>query len=86
LTWEQKRFLDDWEEDIRQTMPEGERGNPDHRRITKNSIIRVLVEILRQIKITVDARNFRNEGDLLNALFEDLRKKIAESWSSEVTD
>ena len=86
LTWEQKRFLDDWEEDIRQTMPEGERGNPDHRRITKNAIIRVLVEIVRQLKITVDAQNFHNEGDFLNALFEALCKKITELRSSEVTD
>lgn len=78
LTWEQKRFLDDWEEDIRQTIPEGERGNPDHRRITKNSIMRVLVEVVHQLKIKVDARNFRNEGDFLNALFEALCKKIIE--------
>lgn len=84
LTWEQKRFLDDWEEDIRQAMPEGDRDNPKHRRITKNSIIRVLVEIIRQLEIRVNAKGFRNEGDLLEALFEALRKKLTELRTSEV--
>ena len=84
LTWEQKRFLDDWEEDIRQAMPEGDRGNPDHRRITKNSIIRVLVEIVRQLEIRVNAKGFHNEGDLLEALFEALSKKLTELQTSEV--
>ena len=36
LTTSQKRFLDDLEEDIRETMPEGERNNPDSKRRDKD--------------------------------------------------
>ena len=85
LTWEQKRFLDNLEEDIRQSMPEGERGNPNHRRITKNSIIRVVIEIIKQLELTVDSSHFRNEGDLLTAIFEALEKKVTELRTSEVS-
>jgi hypothetical protein len=86
LTTSQKRFLDNLEEDIRETMPEGERGNPYSKRITKNSIIRVMVEIMRQLDIKVDARHFQNEGDLLQALFEALCCKVTELRSQEVTE
>lgn len=84
LTGDQKRFLDTFEEDIRQDMPELERDNPDHRRITKNSVIRVLVELVRQLDLTVDARQFRNEGDLLQALFAALFDKVTEFQTPEV--
>lgn len=86
LTGEQKRFLDEMEETIRQKMPEGERDNPLSRRITKNSIVRVLVEIFRQLRLRVDASNFRNEGDLLEALFEKLLQQVTDLGTSEVTD
>ena len=84
LTGEQKRFLDDLEEDIRQGMPEGERGNPTYRRITKNSVVRVLVEIVRQLDLKVDASSFRNEGDLLKAIYDALSEKLPKLRSSEV--
>ncbi len=86
LTAEQKRFLDNWEEDIRQAMPEGERRNPTYKRITKNSIMRVLVEIFRQLEIPVDATHFRNEQDLMQTLFDGLCQKVAALRSPEVTE
>lgn len=86
VTGEQKRFLDEMEETITQAMPEGERGNPDHRRITKNSIMRVFVEIFRQLRLKVDASRFRNERDLLEALFEELLDRVTELRTSEVRD
>ena len=38
----------------------------------------VLIEIARQLAIRVDAGNFRNEGDLLLAVVEELRRKFHE--------
>jgi len=86
LTWEQKRFLDDWEEEIRQAMPEGERDNPESKRITKNSIMRVLVEIVMQLGVKVDASRFRNESDLLQSLFREICRRVTELQSTEVTE
>lgn len=86
LTGEQKRFLDEMEETIRQQMPEGERDNPMSKRITKNSIVRVFVEIFRQLRLKVDASNFKNESDLLEALFAKLLHKVTNLRTSEVTD
>src|SRR5688572_18702954 len=84
ITGEQKRFLDDLEEDIRQAMPEGDKSNPESQRITKNSIIRAMLEIARQLKLKVDGKAFHNENDLLHALFEELARQLPNSRSSEV--
>jgi hypothetical protein len=86
LTWEQNKYLDDMEALIGRDAPEGEKSDPAYRRITKNSIIRVLVEIIRALDIQVDASRFKNERDLLNAIYEALRKRTAEHQTSRVTD
>jgi hypothetical protein len=78
LTKDQKRYLNDLEEEISQAMPEIERDNPEFQRLTKNSIIRVLVEIIRQLDIRVDASQFHNEGDLLQALYSKIRERLAQ--------
>jgi len=77
LTWEQNRYLDDLVSEITRAMPEGERSDPQYKRITKNSIIRALVEIVRRLKLRVDAKNFRNERDLAQALAEALSKSMS---------
>jgi hypothetical protein len=79
LTWEQNRYLDDLVSEITRAMPEGERSDPQYKRITKNSIIRVLVEIMRRLGLKVDAKNFRNERDLAQALAEELSKSMSKS-------
>lgn len=83
LTREQKRYLDDLEEEISNAMPDIERDNPEFQRLTKNSIIRVLVEIAMQLDMRVDASAFHNEGDLLQAVFTALKEKFA---TPKVTD
>src|SRR5687768_7202703 len=40
LTKDQKRYLDDLEEEISLAMPDIERNNPEFQRLTKNSVIR----------------------------------------------
>lgn len=84
LTREQLRFLQDTEDDIRETMPEIERNNPEHRRITKSAIVRVFVEIFRQFDPKIDASRFYNEHDLMNALFKQLLDQLPKSRSSAV--
>jgi len=84
ITGEQKRFLDDLEEDIRQAKPEGDLTNPDYQRITKNSIIRALIEIARQLEIKLNASTFQNENDLLQDLFEELNRKVPNFRSPKV--
>lgn len=86
LTYEQKRFLDDLEETIRQQMPEGERNNPEYRRITKNSIIRIFVEIFRQLDLRIKADQFKNETDLLTSLYDELLLKLTNLRTSELTE
>ncbi len=86
ITGEQKRYLDDLEEDIRQSMPEIERDNPAHQRITKNSFIRVLLEIARQLDLRVTGEHMHNEADLLQAVFETLQTKLPDFRSSEVPE
>ena len=85
VTRDQRRFLDDWEDLIRDKMPEGERNNPDSKRITKASIIRAFVEIFRQLNLQIDPKNFRNEIDLMNEIYAELKDKVTKSVSSEVT-
>jgi hypothetical protein len=84
LTREQLRFLQELEDDIRDRMPEIERDNPEHRRITKSAIVRVLVEMFRQFDLPVDARKFRNEHDLMKELHRQLVNALRKSGSSEV--
>lgn len=86
LTGEQKRFLSDLEDKIRADMPEGEANNPDSKRITKNSIVRVFVEIFRQLNLNFDASRFMNENDLLKALYKSLQDKLTNFRTSEVTE
>lgn len=78
LTWEQNKYLDDLEAFIGRDAPEGDKSDPGYRRITKNSIIRVVVEILREIDIQVDASQFKNERDLLKALYQVLKTRLSE--------
>lgn len=84
LTGDQKWFLDEMEEMIRQQMPEGESNNPESKRITKNAIIRVFVEIFRQLKLPINAREYKNEHDLMHGIFRSLLKKIPELRTTEV--
>ena len=76
VTWDQRYFLDDQELMIRRAMPDIERDNPSHRRLTKNSVVRVLVEIARQLELKIDARKLRNEADLLQAYYDALKRQL----------
>jgi hypothetical protein len=84
LTRDQLRFLQALEDDIRDQMPEIERDNPDHRRITKSAVVRVFVDMFRQFDLPVDARRFRSEHDLMNELYRQLVDRLGQSGSSEV--
>jgi hypothetical protein len=86
LTWEQERYLDDLEAVIARDMPEGERANPSYKRITKNSVLRALVEMARRLEVRVDAHRFRNERDLAKAVFGAFREKLAKLQTDGVTD
>lgn len=78
LTWEQNKYLDDLEALIGRDAPEGDKSDPTYRRITKNSIIRVVIEILRGLDIRIDATHFRNERDLLQAIHQALKTRLSE--------
>jgi len=84
VTGDQKWFLEEMEEMIRQQMPEGESNNPESKRITKSAIIRVFVEIFRQLKLPINARKYQNEHDLMDGMFKSLLKKIPELRSTEL--
>jgi len=86
LTWEQKKYLDELESTIARDMPERERYNPDHQRLTKNSVVRALVEIARRLELTVDASKFKNEKDLIEALAKSVTYRLTESQINEVTE
>ena len=86
LTWEQDDYLDKMQRSISRAMPEGERSDPNYKRITKNSIIRALVEIARRLELTVDASRFKNERDLLEAIVEIFKSKLTNSQTDRVTD
>jgi hypothetical protein len=86
LTWEQNKFLDDMEALIGRDAPEGDKSDPSYRRITKNSIIRVLVEIIRALDIQVDASRFKNERDLLNALYVAIKNRTANQQTSRLPE
>lgn len=84
ITMEQKRFLSDLEERIQAQMPEGEANNPRSKRITKAAIIRVCLEIFRQLNLAVDASHFMNEIDMLQETYQQLVDKLTKSRTSEL--
>jgi len=59
-------------------MPEGERSDPNYKRITKNSIVRVLVEILRRLDLSINASRFNSEKDLARDVFIKLTDRLTE--------
>ena len=86
LTWEQKEYLVRLEASIIRDMPEGERSNPNYKRITKNSIVRVLVELLRRINPSIDASRFKSEKDLATDLFKKLTDRLTELQTDKVSE
>lgn len=74
----QHRYLSQLEDDIRDTMPEVQRDNPEHRIITKAAIVRVYIELFRQLDIPINAKRFHNELDLFDALLAGLRKRLGQ--------
>lgn len=86
LTLEQIRFLDDLEWELGRSLPDLEKVNLESRRITKNSIIRVLIEILRTLDLDIDASHFRNERDLLLALHQILKVHFSDSGTSRLPE
>lgn len=86
LTLEQIRFLDDLEWELGRSLPDLEKGNPESRRITKNSIIRVIIEILRTLDLDINASHFRNERDLLLTLHQILKAHFSDSGTSRLPE
>jgi hypothetical protein len=86
LTWEQNKYLDDLASVITRDMPEGERSNPEYKRITKNSILRALAEFARRLDPQVDAGKFRNERDLAQALADKIEESLADLQTNRVTE
>lgn len=86
LTLDQIRFLDDLEWELGRSLPDLERADPESRRITKNSIIRVLIEILRSLHLEIDASHFRNERDLLLTLHRLLKERLTDAGTSRLPE
>lgn len=86
LTLEQIRFLDDLEWELGRSLPDLEKANPESRRITKNSIIRVMIEILRSLYLEIDASHFRNERDLLITLHRLIKERLTDSGTSRLPE
>ena len=86
LTWEQSDYLGTLEKVISRDRPEGDKADPNYKRITKNSIMRALVEVARRLSVTVDAREFKNEQDLAKAIWEALTNRVTDLQTSGVTD
>lgn len=86
LTHEQNRFLDVLEENIARERPEGSRSDPDYRRITKNSIVRALVETACRLQLRPDARGLKNERDLVKSVVEELCRRLVELQSNRSTE
>lgn len=86
LTWDQDDYLGQLESKITRDMPEGDRSDPKYKRVTKNSIIRALVEYARRLNIRVDASRFRNEADLAKAIAEGIEAKLKDLQSNRVTE
>lgn len=83
LTYDQIAFLNKLEAEIKLARPDVERNHPDHKRITKNSIVRVLVEIARQIELQVDASQFYNELDLFHAVYLEFRNVFSKKPNTQ---
>ncbi len=79
LTYDQIAFLDKLEAEIRLNRPDLERNRADHKRITKNSVVRVLIEIMRQIDLQLDASQFYNELDLFDAIYQELKRALSQT-------
>jgi hypothetical protein len=77
LTWEQKEYLDGLEALIARNAPGLEKNNPLSKRITRSAVIRALVEIARRLSLSADPSHLMNERDLLKALVEEFKKKLA---------
>lgn len=86
LTWEQNKYLDDLEALIGRDAPDGDKSDPSYRRITKNSVIRVMVEILRVLAVEIDASQFKNERDLLKALHDALQQRLSKLQTSRLPE
>jgi hypothetical protein len=86
LTWEQDNYLNSLESLITRDMPEGDRSDPKYKRITKNSIIRALVEFARRLNLQVDATKFKNEADLAQALSDEIKESVSDSQTNRVTE
>src|SRR5579859_1301778 len=86
LTWEQKEYLDRVETAIARNSGGVAKNDPESQRLTKNSLLRALVEIARQLNLGVDSDNFRNERDLIQALFDTLKDAMSKKQTSEVTE
>ncbi len=86
ITREQNRYLDDLEWEISRSREEADRSQSQFKRITKNSIIRCLIEMLRQFDVKVEARNFQSEQDLLDALVKELHIHISKYQSSRLPE
>lgn len=86
LTWDQDDYLNQLESKIARDMPEGERSDPRYKRITKNSIIRALVEYARRLDIQVNASKFRNEADLTEAIAKAIESKLNDLQTNRVTE
>ena len=84
LTRDQVRYLQKLEDHISDTRPDIDKNNAHHKRITKASIIRVLVEMARQLELTVNARQFQNEHDLYQAMLEKMALKLSNFESRKV--
>ena len=86
LTEEQTDFLAELSRLISRKRPEGDRSDPEYKRITQNSIIRALVEITRRLEVTVDPRQFKNEQDLAKGIWKALSHRVTDLQTSKVTD
>ena len=84
VTGEQLDYLKDLESVIVRGRPGMEKGNPLHQRLTKTSVVRALVEIIRRLDLTVDPQNFNNERDLLQAIDQTLRAKYHKKSKAQV--
>jgi hypothetical protein len=86
LTWEQTEFLESLDRQIAREAPEGDKKDPTYKRITKNSVVRALVEILRRLNPKLDAGRFYNEQDLVKALFAALGERLTDLQTNRPTD
>ena len=84
ITGEQLDFLKNLESVIVRGRPGMEKGNPLHQRLTKTSVVRALVEIIRRLNLTLNPQNFYNERDLLQGLDQALNAKYQKKSETKV--